>query len=463
MGIGKTLEMQTLVLLNPMARVQEKQEKQPATFHTADTFIERGASVYWYNSVPVIEDGQEDAVPPSVSLPQDEVQMIAGVVLSVHNGVAQVGIHPDNNYHYEFLDMYNQDQVNPNHPNHLNYPNNMILVQQPVNNITLEHLSTHSSEKVCCVCDNESFDHYSPHDLVQCVDCRIFSHVTCLGGKEMFIKGGCKCLHCLSSSPRKLPCGATLIVCPMAILGQWESELQKHSRAGTCNVLVYKGIKVLSDVVRNTKKKKKPKKTKKRKRDQKQDQKQNNPAAATDADDDDNNNERCIGVHPCYFDRFDVVLTTYSVLRREIHHAGTNLKKKGRFITIPSPLMSVRWWRLALDEAQLVESTTAKAAQVASQLHSVHRWCVSGTPFSRGDGLDDLFGLLSFLQVQPWCHETLSMFRKMVQKPYQQCHDDLRRVQNSYANDSDDDGENERKRHHVNTYISTILKQIMWR
>ena len=40
----------------------------------------------------------------------------------------------------------------------------------------------------------------------------------------------------------------------------------------------------------------------------------------------------------------------------------------------------------------MVESSTAKAAEMALKLDAQHRWAVTGTPLSRG--LEDLFGLL---------------------------------------------------------------------
>lgn len=127
-----------------------------------------------------------------------------------------------------------------------------------------------------------------------------------------------------------------------------------------------------------------------------------------------------------------------------------------RLQVMPTPLNRLRWWRVCLDEAQMVESSTAKAAEMALKLDTVHRWCVprpplggmpwpwpryrqmvsaalcrappacgclaalqrlhapplqrlplphptparcvTGTPLSRG--LEDLFGLLAFLQVR---------------------------------------------------------------
>ena len=49
-----------------------------------------------------------------------------------------------------------------------------------------------------------------------------------------------------------------------------------------------------------------------------------------------------------------------------------------------SPLLSLRWWRVVIDEAQMVESGTAKAAAMARRLPAMHRWAVSGTPMGRG-------------------------------------------------------------------------------
>ena len=63
---------------------------------------------------------------------------------------------------------------------------------------------------------------------------------------------------------------------------------------------------------------------------------------------------------------------------------------------IPTPLTRLRWWRVCLDEAQMVEKTQAPATTMAAKLQTVHRWAVTGTPLSHD--ARDLLGLLTFLQ-----------------------------------------------------------------
>ena len=63
-----------------------------------------------------------------------------------------------------------------------------------------------------------------------------------------------------------------------------------------------------------------------------------------------------------------------------------------------TPLVRIKFWRVIVDEAQMIGSTTSEVAQMANHLHMVNRWCVTGTPISRG--LDDIFGLLMFLKVR---------------------------------------------------------------
>uniref|UniRef100_A0A673KBQ7 SNF2 histone linker PHD RING helicase n=1 Tax=Sinocyclocheilus rhinocerous TaxID=307959 RepID=A0A673KBQ7_9TELE len=105
----------------------------------------------------------------------------------------------------------------------------------------------------------------------------------------------------------------------------------------------------------------------------------------------------------------DVVITTYDVLRTELDYVdiphssskdGRRFRNQKRYMAIPSPLVAMEWWSVCLDEAQMVECITAKAAEMALRLTSVNRRCVSGTPVQRG--LEDLYGLVLFLGVDPY-------------------------------------------------------------
>lgn len=160
--------------------------------------------------------------------------------------------------------------------------------------------------------------------------------------------------------PERLPqSSATLIITPPAILQQWKSELQ--TLAPSLNVLIYEGLRVEAG-----------------------------------KSDDTELLSKCM--------THDVVLTTYNVLAREIHYAETpdrNLRHERKYEKRLSPLTQIVWWRVVLDEAQLVESGVSNAAKVAKLIPREIGWCVSGTPVKKD--ARDLFGLLDFLQYKPYC------------------------------------------------------------
>ena len=61
----------------------------------------------------------------------------------------------------------------------------------------------------------------------------------------------------------------------------------------------------------------------------------------------------------------------------------------------------------------MVGNSTAKAAEMALQLSSTYKWCITGTPIQRG--LFDLQGLFMFLQIP--ILEEANLFKKYIQKP----------------------------------------------
>lgn len=161
--------------------------------------------------------------------------------------------------------------------------------------------------------------------------------------------------------------GATLIITPPAILEQWKEELKRH--APSLSVHHYTGIKRTAS----------------------------NRIGKGKADDDEVMNDLA---------GFDVVLTTYSVISREIHYAGAapkrNLRHEKRFEQRKTPLVRISWWRVCLDEAQMVESGVSHAAQVARMIPRENAWAVTGTPLRKN--IDDLFGLFLFLHYGPYCY-----------------------------------------------------------
>ncbi|KAF7712908.1 Zinc finger RING-type domain-containing protein [Penicillium ucsense] len=162
--------------------------------------------------------------------------------------------------------------------------------------------------------------------------------------------------------------GATLIITPPAILEQWEEEIQQH--APKLRVYHYTGIK--------------------RSREQSDDL-----MVEEIAD-------------------FDIVLTTYNVISREIHYAGAtpgrSLRHEKRFEPRKTPLVRIAWWRVCLDEAQMIESGVSNAAKVARLIPRRNAWAVTGTPLRKN--IDDLFGLLLFLQYRPFC-DSSSLWKRL--------------------------------------------------
>lgn len=150
---------------------------------------------------------------------------------------------------------------------------------------------------------------------------------------------------------------ATLIITPPSILEQWRSEMHVH--APNLKVLHYKGLR--SSNASN---------------------KEHSEATV----------EELL--------RYDVVLTTYGVLSREIHYAtpppDRSSRHEKRHERRKSPLVQISWWRVCLDEAQMVENGVSNAAKVACVVPRCNAWAVSGTPLQKD--VQDLRGLLTFLR-----------------------------------------------------------------
>ncbi|XP_013876759.1 E3 ubiquitin-protein ligase SHPRH [Austrofundulus limnaeus] len=210
-----------------------------------------------------------------------------------------------------------------------------------------------------CICGELGIIDYKAR--VQCMNCQLWQHADCVNYKVESLKTTpFYCPHCLVAM-KPVSTGATLIISPSSICHQWVEEINRHIRSSSLRVLVYQGVKKHGFI------------------------------------------------QPRMLAEQDVVITTYDVLRSELNYVdiphsnskdGRRFRNQKRYMAVPSPLVAVEWWRICLDEAQMVECPTAKAAEMALRLASVNRWCVSGTPVQRG--LEDLYGLVLFLGVDPY-------------------------------------------------------------
>ncbi|GFN75462.1 E3 ubiquitin-protein ligase shprh [Plakobranchus ocellatus] len=212
---------------------------------------------------------------------------------------------------------------------------------------------------------------------VKCIECGMSQHAECMNYdlRDPF-RGAYLCPHCHAICTT-IKSGATLIISPYSICHQWIEEIRKHIKERSIKVFIYTGVSKLGYI------------------------------------------------QPQVLARQDIVITTYDVLRKELDYAnlphtnsesGRRFRHPKRFLATPSPMVAVEWWRICLDEAQMVECVTTKTAEMALRLKAVNRWCVTGTPLMRS--VEDIYGLLLFLNVDPL--RVQQWFRQLVWEPF--CH-----------------------------------------
>lgn len=192
-------------------------------------------------------------------------------------------------------------------------------------------------------------------NVVKCPKCLTCQHKHCVFRQKMSKKNYI-CPNCWQyESP--VPSSSTLIVTPYSIKEQWRSEIEKHTSLNL-KVYIYDGVKSFG------------------------------------------------WINPNELAQYDVVLTDYQTLRAEIYFAQSaqsqrhNFRHKAVYMRPVSPLPLIEWWRVCLDEAQMVETTTTKSAIMVRSLPAVHRWSITGTPIEKK--FDNLYGLLYFIDCYPY-------------------------------------------------------------
>ncbi|KAF8841295.1 hypothetical protein BDN67DRAFT_901690 [Paxillus ammoniavirescens] len=107
-------------------------------------------------------------------------------------------------------------------------------------------------------------------------------------------------------------------------------------------------------------------------------------------------------VDPKELEKYDVVLTSYSVAESCFRKQQSGFKRKGRIVKEPSPLHQIKWNRIVLDEAHNIKERATNTAKAAFELKSNYKWCLSGTPLQNRVG--ELYSLIRFLGGDPFAH-----------------------------------------------------------
>ncbi|XXG99387.1 G protein-coupled receptor gpr1 [Hypoxylon texense] len=111
---------------------------------------------------------------------------------------------------------------------------------------------------------------------------------------------------------------------------------------------------------------------------------------------------------------YDVVLTTYGIIRSESY----DRKKTSR------PIINAYFYRVILDEAHNIKNRLAKSSIAAAQIQAEYRWCMTGTPFM--NRTEEIYSLLRFLRIKPY--NVWEKFNEDIDKPIKSLDEDFQGV-----------------------------------
>lgn len=153
---------------------------------------------------------------------------------------------------------------------------------------------------------------------------------------------------------------ATLLVCPVSTVTNWEEQIKQHIKGGALSYHIYHGPQRIKD-------------------------------AARLAD-------------------FDLVITTFGSISNELQS-----RRKGK--SGPFPLEEISWFRIVLDEAHTIREQSTLMFKSTCRLAANRKWAVTGTPVQ--NRLDDLGALFAFLRLDPF-HDR-NKFNRYVIEPFRAC------------------------------------------
>lgn len=160
----------------------------------------------------------------------------------------------------------------------------------------------------------------------------------------------------------------TLVIAPMSLLAQWQSEAEKASKEGTLKIIVYYGSEKAVNL-----------------------QKLCTASNAANAP--------------------NVIITSYGTVLSEYNQVVAQDGNRGSH----GGIFSLDYFRIILDEAHFIKNRQSKTAKACYELSAKHRWVLTGTPIV--NRLEDLFSLVRFLKVEPWSN--FSFWKTFITVPFE--------------------------------------------
>jgi DNA repair protein RAD5 len=170
-----------------------------------------------------------------------------------------------------------------------------------------------------------------------------------------------------SAAVERAPC-TTLVVAPMSLLAQWQSEAENASKEGTLKSMVYYGSEKTANL----------------------------QALCCEAN---------AASAP------NIIITSYGVVLSEFNQVAARNGDRGSH----GGLFSLKYFRVILDEAHHIKNRQSKTAKACYEIDAEHRWVLTGTPIV--NRLEDLFSLVRFLRVEPWSN--FSFWKTFITVPFE--------------------------------------------